>query len=46
MGALLEKGSELTPCVSQAIEALEESGELEEITQRWMSKAAGAPELS
>jgi polar amino acid transport system substrate-binding protein len=45
-GALLEKGSELTPCVSQAIEELEESGELEEITQRWMSKAAGAPELS
>jgi polar amino acid transport system substrate-binding protein len=45
-GALLEKGSGLTPCVSEAIEALEESGELEEITQRWMSKAAGAPELS
>jgi polar amino acid transport system substrate-binding protein len=45
-GALLEKDSELTPCVSGAIEALEESGELEEITQRWMSKAAGAPELS
>jgi ABC-type amino acid transport substrate-binding protein len=36
----------MTPCVSQAIEELEESGELEEITQRWMSKAAGAPELS
>ena len=45
-GALLEKESELTPCVSQAIEELEESGELEEITQRWMSKGAGAPELS
>ncbi|HEY7256630.1 MAG TPA: ABC transporter substrate-binding protein [Solirubrobacterales bacterium] len=45
-GALLEKESQLTPCVSQAIEELEESGELEEITQRWMSKAAGAPELS
>ncbi|HEY1356495.1 MAG TPA: ABC transporter substrate-binding protein [Solirubrobacterales bacterium] len=45
-GALLEKESKLTPCVSEAIEELEESGELEEITQRWMSKAAGAPELS
>ena len=45
-GALLEKESELTSCVSQAVEELEESGELEEITQRWMSKAAGAPELS
>jgi polar amino acid transport system substrate-binding protein len=45
-GALLEKDSELTACVTQAVEELEESGELEEITQRWMSKAAGAPELS
>jgi polar amino acid transport system substrate-binding protein len=44
-GALLEKESALTSCVSQAVEALESSGELEEITQRWMSKAAGAPEL-
>jgi polar amino acid transport system substrate-binding protein len=45
-GALLEKDSELTGCVSQAVEALEDSGELEKITQRWMSQAAGAPELS
>ena len=45
-GALLEKDSELTGCVSQAIEALEDSSELEKITQRWMSQAAGAPELS
>ncbi len=45
-GALLEKDSELTGCVSEAIEALESSGELEKITQRWMSKAAEAPELS
>jgi polar amino acid transport system substrate-binding protein len=45
-GALLAKDSELTGCVSQAVEALEDSGELEKITQRWMSQAAGAPELS
>jgi polar amino acid transport system substrate-binding protein len=45
-GALLEKDSELTACVSEAVEELESSGELEKITQRWMSKAAGAPELS
>jgi polar amino acid transport system substrate-binding protein len=45
-GALLEKDSGLTACVSEAVEALESSGELEKITQRWMSKAAGAPELS
>lgn len=44
-GALLEKDSSLTSCVSEAIEALETSGELEKITQRWMSQAAGAPEL-
>ncbi|HET7443472.1 MAG TPA: ABC transporter substrate-binding protein [Solirubrobacterales bacterium] len=44
-GALLEKESPLTSCVSQAIEELESSGELKEITDRWMSQAAGAPEL-
>jgi polar amino acid transport system substrate-binding protein len=44
-GALLERESALTGCVSQAVEELESSGELEKITQRWMSKAAGAPEL-
>jgi polar amino acid transport system substrate-binding protein len=45
-GALLEKDSEVTACVSEAVEELESSGELEKITQRWMSKVAGAPELS
>ncbi len=44
-GALLAKESPLTGCVSEAIEALEESGELEKITQRWMSQAAEAPQL-
>jgi len=44
-GALLEKDSQLTGCVSAAIDELEASGELEKITQRWMSQAAGAPEL-
>jgi polar amino acid transport system substrate-binding protein len=44
-GALLAKESPLTQCVSGAIEALEESGELEKITQRWMSQAAEAPQL-
>ncbi|HVV91257.1 MAG TPA: ABC transporter substrate-binding protein [Solirubrobacterales bacterium] len=44
-GALLAKNSPLTACVSKAIEALEESGELEKITQRWMSQAAEAPQL-
>jgi polar amino acid transport system substrate-binding protein len=44
-GALLAKESPLTGCVSKAIEQLKSSGELEKITQRWMSQAAGAPEL-
>ena len=44
-GALLQKDSSLTACVSGAIEELESSGELEKITDRWMSQAAGAPEL-
>jgi polar amino acid transport system substrate-binding protein len=44
-GALLAKESPLTDCVTGAVEALEESGELEKITQRWMSQAANAPEL-
>jgi polar amino acid transport system substrate-binding protein len=44
-GLLLEKDSELTECVDQAIAALEESGQLEQITNKWMGAAAGAPEL-
>ena len=44
-GALLAKGSPLTACVSKAIDQLRGSGELEKLTQRWMSQAAGAPEL-
>jgi polar amino acid transport system substrate-binding protein len=44
-GLVLAKDSELTPCVNQAIEALESSGELEQITDKWMGDQAGAPEL-
>jgi polar amino acid transport system substrate-binding protein len=44
-GALLAKGSPLTACVSNAVEELESSGELEALNKRWMSQAAGAPEL-
>jgi polar amino acid transport system substrate-binding protein len=44
-GALLAKESPLTDCISGAIEALDKSGELEKITQRWMSQAAEAPQL-
>jgi polar amino acid transport system substrate-binding protein len=44
-GLLLAKDSELTECLDQAIAALDESGQLEQITNKWMGAAAGAPEL-
>jgi polar amino acid transport system substrate-binding protein len=44
-GALLEKGSPLTPCVSKAISDLRDSGDLDQITEKWMG-AETAPELN
>jgi polar amino acid transport system substrate-binding protein len=44
-GALLEKDSSLTGCVSAAIDELRASGELAKIEQKWRSEAAGAPKL-
>jgi polar amino acid transport system substrate-binding protein len=44
-GALLEKDSPLTACVSQAIDELKSSGELSRIEQKWMSQATNAPVL-
>ena len=44
-GALLERDSALTGCVSAAIDELKSSGELAKIEQKWMSEAAGAPQL-
>jgi polar amino acid transport system substrate-binding protein len=44
-GALLEKDSPLTPCVNEAIATLKETGELDRITQEWMSESADAPVL-
>ena len=44
-GALLDKDSPLTACVSKAIEEMRSSGELAKLNKRWMSQAAGAPEL-
>ena len=44
-GLLLEKDSSLTPCVSQAVDALSESGELAAIEEEWLSAAADAPIL-
>jgi polar amino acid transport system substrate-binding protein len=44
-GALLQKDSPLTACVSQAITKLKDSGELEQITEQWMGSET-APELN
>jgi polar amino acid transport system substrate-binding protein len=44
-GAVLSKDSPLTDCVNEAIAALKSSGELDQLTQQWMSDSAGAPEL-
>jgi polar amino acid transport system substrate-binding protein len=44
-GVLLEKGSGLTPCVTKAVDDLKADGTLDKLETRWMSKAAGAPEL-
>jgi polar amino acid transport system substrate-binding protein len=45
-GLLLEKGSPLTDCVSQAVDALREDGTLASLEQEWLSDVADAPVLS
>src|SRR3954447_17650013 len=44
-GALLQKGSPLTQCVSKAVADLKEAGTLQSLEQRWLGAAAGAPVL-
>jgi polar amino acid transport system substrate-binding protein len=44
-GAVLDKDSPLTPCVSEAVEALRADGSLERIEQEWLASAGNAPEL-
>ena len=44
-GALLEKDSPLTDCVSFAIDELKDSGELAEIETEWISEKTDAPVL-
>jgi polar amino acid transport system substrate-binding protein len=45
-GLLLEKDSPLTDCVSQAVDALQEDGTLDDLQQQWLSDVADAPVLS
>ncbi len=44
-GAVLDKGSSLTPCVTQAVDALRSDGTLDSLVSEWLS-TQGAPELS
>ncbi|GAA0625170.1 ABC transporter substrate-binding protein [Kutzneria viridogrisea] len=44
-GAVLDKGSPLTGCVSAAVEALRSEGTLGKLTTQWLSTNANAPVL-
>ncbi len=43
-GAVLDKGSPLTNCVSKAVDALKADGTLAQIEKQWLAEA-GAPVL-
>ncbi|MBB5869002.1 polar amino acid transport system substrate-binding protein [Allocatelliglobosispora scoriae] len=45
-GLVLDKGSALTGCVSQAVDALRADGTLAAIEKQWLAGVAGAPTLS
>ena len=44
-GMLFEKGSELRPCVDQALATLEEDGTLAAIEKKWLSDVVDVPVL-
>lgn len=44
-GFVLSKGSKLTACVSQAVDALRNDGTLGRLQEQWLATAGGAPEL-
>jgi len=45
-GLVLDLGSPITDCVSQAVDALREDGTLADLEQEWLADVAGAPVLS
>ena len=45
-GLVLDKGSTLTPCISQAVESLRADGTLKRLEDQWLAQVAGAPVLS
>lgn len=44
-GLLSEKGSQLTPCLDRAIEALKKDGTLDRLQQKWLSDVVDVPVL-
>ncbi|WP_232323639.1 ABC transporter substrate-binding protein [Catenuloplanes japonicus] len=45
-GIVLDQGSPLTGCVTQAVDALRTAGTLTSLEKQWLAQVAGAPELS
>ena len=45
-GAVLDKGSPLTGCVSEAVERLRSAGTLTALEKQWLTSAGNAPELT
>jgi polar amino acid transport system substrate-binding protein len=45
-GLVLDKGSALTSCVSQAVEALRTANTLSQLESKWLAQTAGARELT
>ncbi|BCB89099.1 amino acid ABC transporter substrate-binding protein [Phytohabitans suffuscus] len=45
-GLVLDKGSSLTGCVTQAVDQLRGSGDLTNLEEQWLAQAAGARELT
>jgi polar amino acid transport system substrate-binding protein len=45
-GIVLDKGSALTACVSQAVDRLRQDGTLASLAKTWLASTGGAPELS
>lgn len=45
LGMVLDLGSPLTDCVTQAVDALDADGSLDALQAEWLAEVAGAPEL-
>lgn len=45
LGLLFEEGSELTPCVNEALAELEADGTIAELEEQWLSLEGAIPEL-